>query len=35
VKTKPVYFQLPDGDKTMVVQAWRGSAPNFVSSTSF
>jgi extracellular elastinolytic metalloproteinase len=27
VKAKPVYIQLPDGDKTMLVQAWRVSAP--------
>ena len=25
VKTKPVYIQLPDGDKTMLMQAWRVS----------
>jgi extracellular elastinolytic metalloproteinase len=35
VKAKPVYIQLPDGDKTMLVQAWRVSTPNFISSTSF
>jgi extracellular elastinolytic metalloproteinase len=23
VKTKPVYIQLPDGDKTILIQAWR------------
>jgi len=37
VKANHVYIQLPDGDnlKTMLVQAWRVSAPNFVSSTNF
>ena len=25
VKAKPVYIQLPDGDKTMLMQAWRVS----------
>ena len=35
VKARPVYIQLPDGDKTMLVQAWRVSTPNFISSTSF
>lgn len=25
VKAKPVYIQLPDGDKTMLIQAWRVS----------
>jgi extracellular elastinolytic metalloproteinase len=34
VKAKPVYFQLPDGDKTMLVQAWLVSAPNYISCTS-
>ena len=32
VKAKPVYIQLPDGDKTMLVQAWRVSVPNSISS---
>jgi extracellular elastinolytic metalloproteinase len=32
VKAKPVYFQLPDGDETMLVRAWRVSAPNSISS---
>jgi extracellular elastinolytic metalloproteinase len=27
VKAKPVYIQLPDGDKTMLTQAWRVSTP--------
>jgi extracellular elastinolytic metalloproteinase len=27
VKAKPVYIQLPEGDKTMLTQAWRVSAP--------
>ena len=35
MEAKPVYIQLLDGDKTKLVQAWRVSAPNFVSSTSF
>ena len=35
VKAKPVYIQLPDGDKTILIQAWRVSAPVFFSSTSF
>ena len=35
VKAKPVYIQLPDGDETMLIQAWRVSALNFVFSTSF
>jgi extracellular elastinolytic metalloproteinase len=30
VKAKPVYIQLPDGDKTMLVQGWRVSAPNSI-----
>ncbi len=30
VKAKPVYIQLPDGDKTMLIQAWRVSKPNFI-----
>ena len=34
VKTKPVYIQLPDGDKTVLIQAWRVSAHNSISSTS-
>jgi extracellular elastinolytic metalloproteinase len=34
VKAKPVYIQLPDGDKTMLIQAWRVSVSTFVSSTS-
>ena len=34
VKAKPVYIQLPDGDKTMLMQAWRVSAPNSVHCTS-
>ncbi len=34
VKAKPVYIQLPDGDKTMLMQAWRVSSPNFISSMS-
>lgn len=28
VKAKPVYIQLPDGDKTMLMQAWRVSTPD-------
>jgi len=35
VKAKPVYIQLPNGDKTMLMQAWRVSVPNFISSMSF
>ena len=35
VKAKPVYIQLPDGDKTMLMQAWRVSVPNYISSMSF
>jgi extracellular elastinolytic metalloproteinase len=35
VKASPVYFQLPDGDKTMLVQAWLVSAPNSISGTDF
>jgi extracellular elastinolytic metalloproteinase len=35
VKAKPVYIQLPDGDKTMLMQAWRVSVPNSISSMSF
>jgi extracellular elastinolytic metalloproteinase len=35
VKAKPVYIQLPNGDKTMLTQAWRVSFPNLVSPTSF
>ena len=35
VKAKPVYIQLPDGDKTMLMQAWRVSVPNFFFSMSF
>ncbi len=32
VKAEPVYIQLPDGDKTMLMQAWRVSSPNSISS---
>ena len=35
VTAKPVYIQLPDGDKTMLTQAWRVSVPNSISSMSF
>lgn len=35
VKAKPVYIQLPDGDKTTLMQAWRVSTPNPVSYTRF
>ena len=35
VKAKPVYIQLPDGDRTMLMQAWRVSASNGISYTSF
>ena len=28
VKAKPVYIQLPDGDKSMLMQAWRVSLPS-------
>ena len=35
VKAKPVYIQLPDGDKSMLMQAWRVSVPNSISSMSF
>jgi extracellular elastinolytic metalloproteinase len=35
VKAKPVYIQLPDGDKTMLMQAWRVRVPNSISSMSF
>jgi len=35
VRTKPVYIQLPDGDKTTLVQAWRVSTSNPLSSISF
>jgi hypothetical protein len=34
VKAKPVYIQLSDGDKGMLMQAWRVSVPNSISSTS-
>jgi extracellular elastinolytic metalloproteinase len=34
VKAKPVYIQLPDGDKTMLMQAWRVSSPNYTSINS-
>lgn len=34
VRAKPVYIQLPDGDKTMLMQAWRVSAPNSVPCTT-
>jgi extracellular elastinolytic metalloproteinase len=34
VKAKPIYIQLPDGDKTMLMQAWRVSAPNYVPCTT-
>ena len=35
VKAKPVYIQLPDGDKSMLMQAWRVSLPNSISYMSF
>lgn len=35
VKAKPVYIQLPDGDKSMLMQAWRVSVPNSISAMSF
>jgi hypothetical protein len=35
VQAKSVYIQLLDGDKTMLMQAWRVSAPNFIYCTSF
>jgi len=34
VKSKPVYLQLPDGDKTTLVQAWRVSALDSISRTT-
>ena len=34
VKAKAVYIQLPDGDKTMLMHAWRVSAPNSVPCAS-
>lgn len=34
VKTKPVYIQLPDGEKTILIQAWRVSAQSSNSSAS-
>ena len=34
VKTKPVYIQLPDGDKTMLMQAWRVSETCFDTVTT-
>ncbi len=34
VKAKPVYIQLPDGDKTVLMQAWRVSSPNSISPLS-
>ena len=30
VEARPVYFQVPDGDKTVLVQAWLASAPNSI-----
>ena len=35
VKAKPVYIQLPDGDKSMLAQAWRVSVPNSISFMRF
>ena len=35
VNAKPVYIQLPDGDKTTLMQAWRVSVPNSISPTNF
>ena len=35
VKAKPVYIQLPDGDKSMLTQAWRVSESNSSSSMHF
>jgi extracellular elastinolytic metalloproteinase len=34
VKAKPVYIQLPDGDKTMLMQAWRVSEFDFYTVTT-
>lgn len=34
VKAKPVYIQLPDGDKTMLMQAWRVSDLGFYTVTT-
>jgi extracellular elastinolytic metalloproteinase len=33
VKAKPIYFQLPDADKTVLVQAWLVSTPDSISCT--
>jgi extracellular elastinolytic metalloproteinase len=35
VKAKPVYIQLPDGEKSMLVQAWRVGVLNSISSMRF
>ena len=32
IEAKPVYVQLSDGDKSMLMQAWRASIPNSISS---
>ncbi len=32
VKAKPVYIQLPDGDKTMLIQSWRVSELDLIPS---
>jgi extracellular elastinolytic metalloproteinase len=35
IRAKSVYFQLPDGDRTTLVQAWQVSETSSVSCTSF